>query len=719
MKNFLIFCFVLLTHLVVNSQCNNYQIYESFTSTLTTQGGTWAVNSMISVTTPVKTGTHAIGFNGSGDWIRTPQIANPGVLTFWYRRSSNTTAWTLNIQTSPNGTTWTTRGSVTAPTTTYQQYTLNIGSLGLTNVFIRLIDARASGAQERYVDDLGITSTSSSVNTLIPVIGACSQTLTSTLTYTLSDDGGPAGPMSTGYGNNVNRTITFTPSDNTKKLQLNFSQLDLETTYDYLYVYDGPNTSSTLLVTLNGSTLPSAITAENASGQLTIRFTSDVSNVGAWGGFLATITSVTVCTTPTVGGTLVSSKTTTTVNDATVLTTSGNGGTITKLEWSYNNFTSVGGTISNPTNPYTITMNVQQSNIYFRTTSKDGTCPSGVSNIVNVTLNSAPAYSSGVVDGDHITNVTFSDLNNTSTNDGDAYSDYTSIIANVTKGEPYNLSVTATNTLNPGQGYAAWIDWNGDGTFQTTENVLLKPTANSTSQLITIPSDAVTGDVLMRVLSVWDATPNIDAYYSIGYGYGEIEEYTVRLSNPISLPVELISFNAVCSDEGVLVSWKTASEHNSSHFTLEKSRDGEDWTQIYTEQTAGNSNQLITYNFTDIKSINGLNYYRLQQYDLDGVYETFGPISVDCLTENSGYFSVFPNPSSTLFSVMLNNDLLIGDATLLIKNKLDKEVYVKSIKVEPGINLYSIDKLDLSAGAYYISIVNNNYTSGVLKQIIR
>jgi hypothetical protein len=668
---------------------------------------------MITLTSPVRTGSNSVGFNGSGDWIRTPQIPNPGILSFWYRRSSNTTAWTLNVQTSPDGTTWTTRGSVSSPTTTYQQYTLNIGALGLTNVFIRLIDARASGAQERYVDDLGITSTVSSQNTLIPFLGNCSQTLNSSLTYTITDIGGPTDT----YNNSMNQTVTLTPSDNTKKLQLNFSAFNLEASYDYLYVYDGPNTSSTLLATLNGTSLPTAITATNASGQLTLRFTSDISGLRA--GFSAIVTSITACTTPTTGGTISADKSLTTVNDVVTLTTSGNSGTITKLEFSYNNFTSVAGTIANPANPYAIALNVQQSDVYFRTTSKDGTCPEGLSNIVNITLKSAPPYSSGIIDDDHITNVTFSDLNNTSTNDGDSYSDFTSIIANVTKGDVYTLSVTATNTLNPGQGYASWIDWNGDGIFQNTENVLLKPTANSTSQNLTIPSDAVTGDVLMRVLSVWNSTPNIDAYYSVGYGYGEIEEYTVRISNPISLPVELISFNATCSDEGILINWKTASEHNSSHFTLEKSRDGEDWTQIYTEQAAGNSNQLITYNFTDIKSIDGLNYYRLQQYDLDGVYETFGPISVDCLKENSGYFSVFPNPSSTLFSMMLNNDLLIGDATLLITNKLGKEVYVKSIKVEPGINLYSIDKLDVSAGVYYISIINNNYTSGVLKQVIR
>jgi len=606
---------------ISNSQCNQYLIYESFTSTLTTQGGTWGVNSILASTSPVRTGNYAAGFNGSGDWIRTPQIANPGILSFWYRRSTNTTAWTLNVQTSPDGTTWTTRGSVTAPTTTYQQYTLNIGALGLTNVFIRLIDARASGAQERYVDDLSLTSTVSTQNTLIPFLGNCSQTLTSSLTYTITDAGGPTDT----YNNNLDQTVTLTPSDNTKKLQLNFTAFNIEAVYDFLYVYDGPNTSSPLLATLNGTSLPTTITAENASGQLTLRFTSDISGIRV--GFSATVTSVTVCTTPTNGGTLSTNKNLTTVNDGVSLTTTGNGGSITKIEWSFDNFITIDGSVSNPTNPYNIQLNVQESNAYFRTTSKDGTCPSGTSNIVNITLKSAPPYSSGIVDGDHITNVTFNDINNTTTNDGDAYSNFTSIIGNVTKGEPYNLSVTAANTLNPGQGYAAWIDWNGDGILQTTENVLLKATANSTSQLVTIPSDAVTGDVLMRVLSVWNSTPNIDAYYSLGYGYGEIEEYTIRISEPISLPVELTQFEVSSYPQWNVIKWTTASENNSSHFDLESSTDGENWRKIITKFAAGNSTEEIKYSYIDY-NLNPLVYYRLQQFDIDGVFKTYGPILV-------------------------------------------------------------------------------------------
>jgi hypothetical protein len=285
-----ILIFTFLVTILGYSQCNQYYIYESFNSSLPTQGGTWVNTSVPYGTTPVKSGTHNLTFNAINDAIRTPLIVNPGVLTFWYRRSTNTTAWTLNVQTSTNGTSWTTRGSVSSATTSYQQYTLNLGALGLTNIYIRLIDSRTSGGQERYVDDIGVTSTNNTENVLIPFLGDCSQTLNSLYTYTITDDGGPV----SSYSNNIDRTITLTPSDNTKKIRLSFTQFSLETDYDYLSVYDGSSTSSTLLATLNGSSIPTTIIAKNPTGQLTLRWTTDISNIGTWGGFTGQVISVTV-----------------------------------------------------------------------------------------------------------------------------------------------------------------------------------------------------------------------------------------------------------------------------------------------------------------------------------------------------------------------------------------------------------------------------------------
>jgi hypothetical protein len=277
-------------------QCSQYFIYESFSTVLPTQKGTWINTSVLYGTTSstARTGTNYLTFNAVNDAIRLPQVSNPGVLTFYYRRSSTSTGTPrFAVETSPNGTTWTERLSLTTFSTTYALASIDLGALGLSNIHIRIIDRRASGSAERYIDDLGLTSTNNTENTLIPFLSSCSQTLNVDYTYTITDNIGPAGPINGNYSNSLDRTITFSPSDNTKKLNITFDNIDLETDYDYLYVHNGANTSAPLLATLTGTTTPSDITATNTNGQLTVRWVTDVSNVGSWGGFMANITTIT------------------------------------------------------------------------------------------------------------------------------------------------------------------------------------------------------------------------------------------------------------------------------------------------------------------------------------------------------------------------------------------------------------------------------------------
>jgi len=338
-----------------------------------------------------------------------------------------------------------------------------------------------------------------------------------------------------------------------------------------------------------------------------------------------TICITTPCTTPTTAGTLSSDKTSTVVNDAVTFSIVGNGGSVTLLEWSYDNFGTVVGSTTNPVMPYTLQLNVAQTSMYFRATSVNGSCPAGVTSPILINLELAPPYTYGVSDGDYITNVTFSDINNTSTDDGDAYSDFRSIFGNVDVGGTYTINVSGTQTFSSYPGYAAWIDWNQDGTFQTSENVLLSAPGAIGTASVTVPNDATLGTVKMRVLSVWNATPVNDPYYSTGYGYGEIEEYSIIISVP--LPVELTQFEAVPYPQWNVIKWTTASEQNSSHFNLEMSTDGEEWRKITSKFAAGNSTEEIKYSYIDY-NLNSLVYYRLQQFDIDGQFKTYGPIFV-------------------------------------------------------------------------------------------
>lgn len=617
MKSFLTIIFTLISFLGV-TQCNNYQIYESFTSTLPTQGGTWTANSMIVLTTPVRTGTHSIGFNGTGDWIRTPQIANPGVLSFWYRRSSNTTAWVLNIQTSPDGTTWTTRGSITTVTTTYQQYTLNIGALSLTNVFIRLIDGRASGAQERYVDDLSLTSTSSSVNTLIPIIGACTQTLTSSLTYKLSDDGGPAGPISTGYGNSVDRTITLTPSDNTKKLKLAFTQLDLETTYDFLYIYDGPNTSSTLLATLNGSTLPSDITATNSVGQLTIRFTSDVSNTGTWGGFLATITSITLPTPSCISSP--TSPTNSSTNQSLTSTLSWPTATYATSYDVYFGTTLPGtpttNTSSTTYNPGTL---LAGTTYYWKIVPKNSVGePTGCSTWSFTTLsppiNDNPSGAIVLTIGTTVSYSTYTNLyaTNTTTESTPSCASYS--------GEDVWFKVTLPQYINS-------LDFDTQtGVITDGGMAIYRGTPGSLVEIQCDDDSSPNG--LMSYISRTDFFEYETIYIRVWeYGGGTTGTFGISVTTPQALPVELKLFDGFPYPLFNTIKWTTESENNSSHFDLESSFDGFFWKNIISILAAGNSTQEIKYSYIDYNQ-SPITYYRLQQLDIDGKCKTYGPILV-------------------------------------------------------------------------------------------
>jgi hypothetical protein len=269
--------------------------------------------------------------------------------------------------------------------------------------------------------------------------------------------------------------------------------------------------------------------------------------------------------------------------------------------------------------------------MWFRTTSVSGTCPAGVTTPISVTLASAPAYVYGTEDGDYISNVTLNTINNNSTYDpplGDSYQDFTSISTTLIKGTSYTILVSSPVTFaGTASGYAVWIDFDNDGIFEVSENIMQQSPGTTQSQMFTVPSDAATALVKMRVLSRWNGTPTTDAYNSAGYNWGEIEEYKINIQ--AALPIELVSFEGINKGVNNILFWSTATEHNSNYFNIQKSRDGETWQTISTINGAGNSTVLIDYSIVDYKVEPIINYYRLQQYDFDGTYEIYGPIAIN------------------------------------------------------------------------------------------
>ena len=195
--------------------------------------------------------------------------------------------------------------------------------------------------------------------------------------------------------------------------------------------------------------------------------------------------------------------------------------------------------------------------------------------------------------------------------------------------------------------------------------------------------------------------------------------FNIGSPNGQALPVELMSFSGNCADGQVNLEWQTASEHNSLYFEVEKSRDGENWQVLSTVPSAGNSTELLTYSAVDAHAGEGNNYYRLNQVDIDGANKVYDIINVSCSGGNKGYFSTYPNPSSGAFQVVLNNKEMLGAATLSIRDTKGASLLQRGIEVKPGINLFSINDLNLAPGVYYIQVINGDQTTEVIKEVIR
>ncbi len=82
------------------------------------------------------------------------------------------------------------------------------------------------------------------------------------------------------YGNNRNDITYLCPSNPGEKVRLVFSQFDVAAG-DALTIYNGPNTSSPVIGTYTGTSLPAEAISSDVNGCLTLRFSSNASGVAA------------------------------------------------------------------------------------------------------------------------------------------------------------------------------------------------------------------------------------------------------------------------------------------------------------------------------------------------------------------------------------------------------------------------------------------------------
>ncbi len=177
------------------------------------------------------------------------------------------------------------------------------------------------------------------------------------------------------------------------------------------------------------------------------------------------------------------------------------------------------------------------------------------------------------------------------------------------------------------------------------------------------------------------------------------------------LPVKLYSFNAIIKKNQVLLSWQTVQELNSHYFTIQKSYDNRQFSDIGKVYSAGNSSVSKNYNFTDEnpsyfeKPI----YYRLVMVDKDGSKE-YSPIENVILKSTATFIkSIYPNPlksGGTLYIDFVSKENETVSIRLIDHNgKMIKSIQNPVLK---GSNILNILLPLAAAGKYNLIVTGSN-----------
>lgn len=157
---------------------------------------------------------------------------------------------------------------------------------------------------------------------------------------------------------------------------------------------------------------------------------------------------------------------------------------------------------------------------------------SASSNVVNITTlagSTSPTYCASKgnsVADEYIDYVSLRNVANT-TGANAGYGNFTSLVANL----PYGSNTITYSAGFTGSAYTeywrVWIDYNKNGTFETTEQVVSGSSSSSAnlSTTFTVPTTALAGTTRMRVAMKYNAAPTSCETFS----YGEVEDYTVNI----------------------------------------------------------------------------------------------------------------------------------------------------------------------------------------------
>ncbi|MBL0134872.1 MAG: T9SS type A sorting domain-containing protein [Chitinophagaceae bacterium] len=181
-----------------------------------------------------------------------------------------------------------------------------------------------------------------------------------------------------------------------------------------------------------------------------------------------------------------------------------------------------------------------------------------------------------------------------------------------------------------------------------------------------------------------------------------------------TLPVRLLQFNGRVDAGQVFLNWATADELNNSHFEIERSANGTNFSKAGSVASKGGNGN--SYNFIDTKPLGAVTFYRLKQVDLDGRATYSRVLLIRSDLDKIGA-KITPNPFSGSINISFQ---LVQEESLMIRlyNQNGQLVKQQVSKAAAGMNTINLSDLNnLPAGNYTVELKGDrtNFRQQVIK----
>ncbi|MDB5277548.1 MAG: hypothetical protein JWR61_2503, partial [Ferruginibacter sp.] len=184
------------------------------------------------------------------------------------------------------------------------------------------------------------------------------------------------------------------------------------------------------------------------------------------------------------------------------------------------------------------------------------------------------------------------------------------------------------------------------------------------------------------------------------------------------LPVTFTSVKAYQQNTAIAVEWNVENEINMVKYDVEKSTDGSTFTYVNTTDVSGTSNANNTYSWLDVKPTQGVNYYRIKSYDINGDIKYSVIVKATMAAGTSGY-SIYPNPVTTNVINLVMTNQLAGKYQVQLTNAIGQVILVKDIQFQGGTGTQSLNTVSkLTAGVYQLEISGQDNTHETQKVIV-